>query len=47
MPRVEPVEIVPEPDPQERAAIVAALAEVEPRRPSEWGRPELGDEDDG
>jgi hypothetical protein len=43
---MEPVEIVPEPEPEERAAILAALAEPEPRREGEWGRPELGDEDD-
>jgi hypothetical protein len=44
--RVEPVAIVPEPEPEERAAILAALAEPEPRRVREWGRPELGEDDD-
>jgi hypothetical protein len=43
---MEPVEIVPEPEPEERAAILAAVAEPEPRRAGEWARPELGDEDD-
>ena len=43
---MEPIEIVPEPEAEERAAILAALAEPEPPRASEWGRPELGEEDE-
>ena len=43
---VEAVEIVPEPGPEVRAAILAALAEPEPARSGEWGAPEFGDEDE-
>jgi hypothetical protein len=42
---VETIAIVPEPDPEERAAILAAVAEREPRPRGEWGRPDVGDED--
>jgi hypothetical protein len=42
---VEEIEIVPEPDPAERAAILAAVAELEPSARGAWGRPDLGEED--
>ncbi len=50
IPCVQPVEIVPEPDPHEREAILAALAEADAAgsRPSAgaWARPALEEDDE-